>query len=121
MKLLDKIRGFLRPEEEPEASKAPEAPAPLKKACRQCGKTFTVDPAWGFVPTFCKDCRQKMAKEKEAAQRKGPLRDIRRTCKACGKFFTFPSDTLHYPSYCPDCRKRHQSAMKEKYSRKKAK
>ena len=112
MKLLDKIRGFLRPEEEPEASKAPEAPAPLKKACRQCGKTFTVDPAWGFVPTFCKDCRQKMAKEKEAAQRKGPLRDIRRTCKACGKFFSFPSDTLHYPSYCPDCRKRHQSAMK---------
>ncbi len=81
MKLLDKIRGFLRPEEEPEAPRAPEPPVPLKKTCKQCGKTFTVDPSWGFVPTFCKDCKQKMAKDKELAQREGPRRDIKRKCK----------------------------------------
>lgn len=117
MKLLDKIRGFLRPEEEPEAPRAPEPPVPLKKTCKQCGKTFTVDPSWGFVPTFCKDCKQKMAKGKELAQREGPRRDIKRKCKTCGRFFTFPSDALHYPTYCPNCRKRRQTAMKEKYKR----
>ena len=118
MKLLEKIRGFLR-EDEPEAPPAPEAPVPLKKTCKQCGKTFTVDPAWGFVPTFCKDCKQQMAKDKELAQREGPRHDIKRKCKACGKFFTFPSDILHYPTYCPNCRKRRQTAMKEKYKRSK--
>ena len=41
MKLLEKIRGFLR-EEEPELPPVPEAPVPLKKTCKQCGKTFTV-------------------------------------------------------------------------------
>ena len=117
MKLLEKIRGFLR-YDEPESPPAPEPPVPQKKACKRCGKTFTVDPAWGFVPTFCKDCKQQLAKEKELRQRRGALRDIKRQCKACGKFFTFPSDTAHYPTYCPDCRKRHQSAMKAKYSRK---
>ena len=118
MKLLEKIRGFLR-EEEPEPPAAPEAPVPLKKACKKCGKTFTVDPSWDFVPTFCKDCKQQLAREKENSQRAGALRDIRRKCRECGKFFTFPSDTARYPSYCPNCRKRHQAAMKKKYSRKK--
>ncbi len=118
MKLLEKIRGFLR-EEEPETVPQPQAPEKLKKTCKKCGKTFTVDPAWGYVPTFCKDGRQRRAKEKEMKQRAGALREIKRKCKACGKFFTFPSDTARYPSYCPDCRKRHQAAMKEKYSRKK--
>ena len=66
MSLLQKIRGFLR-YDEPEAPPAPEAPVPLKKTCKQCGKTFTVDPAWGFVPTFCKDCKQQLAKDKELA------------------------------------------------------
>ena len=121
MKLLKTIRGFLREEEEPAAPPAPEEPEKLKKTCKKCGKTFSVDPAWGYIPTFCKDCKQQLAKEKETAQRAGALREIRRKCKACGKFFTFPSDTAHYPSYCPDCRKRHQAAMKEKYSRKKQK
>ena len=120
MKLLDKIRGFLRPEEETEPAPAPKAPEKLKKTCKKCGKTFTVDPAWGYVPTFCKDCKQQLAKEKEMKQRAGELRDIKRQCKACGKVFTFPSDTASYPVYCPDCRKRNQAAKKEKYSRKKA-
>ena len=118
MKLLEKIRGFLREEEPPETPAAPEAPAPLKKACKNCGKTFVVDPAWGFVPTFCKECKQRMAKEKEMKQKAGELRDIRRKCKACGKFFTFPSDTGIYPTYCPNCRKRRQQAQKEKYEKK---
>lgn len=119
MKLLDKIRGFLR-EDEPEAVMPPQTPEKIKKTCKKCGKTFTVDPAWGYVPTFCKDCKQQMAKEKELRQQAGELKDIRRKCKACGKFFTFPSDTARYPTYCPDCRKRNQAAKKEKYSRKKA-
>ena len=119
MKLLEKIRGFLR-NDGPEEAPAPAEPQKTKKTCKKCGKTFTVDPAWGFVPTFCKDCRQQIDREKEMKQRKGALRDIKRQCKACGRFFTFPSDTARYPTYCPDCRKRRQAAQKEKYSRKKA-
>jgi len=119
MKMLDKIRGFLREEEPAEAPAAPEAAAVLKKTCKNCGKTFSVDPAWGFVPTFCKECKQRMAKEKEMKQKAGELRDIKRKCKACGKFFTFPSDTAIYPTYCPNCRKRRQLAQKEKFARKK--
>ena len=120
MKLLDKIRGFLREEEPEETSAAPAESARLKKTCKSCGKSFSVDPAWGFVPTFCKECRQRMDKEKEMKQKAGELRDIKRQCKACGKFFTFPSNTGIYPTYCPNCRKRRQQAQKEKYARKKA-
>ena len=119
MKLLEKIRGFLR-EEEPEPQPAPSEPQRTKRACKKCGKTFTVDPAWGFVPNFCRDCRQEMDREKEKKQRAGALHDIKRQCKACGKVFTFPSDTVSYPNYCPDCRKRRQAEQKKKYSRKKA-
>ena len=118
MKLLEKIRGFLR-EGEPEAPAAPKEPEKYKKTCKQCGKTFTVDPAWGYVPTFCKDCKQRLAKDKEMKQRAGDLKEIKRKCRECGKFFTFPSDTARYPTYCPNCRRRHQAKMKEKYSRKK--
>ena len=85
----------------------------------KCGRSFTVDPAWGYVPTFCKECRQQLSKEKETKQRQGAPHDVKRRCKACGQFFSFPSDTASYPSYCPNCRKRHQAEMKEKYSRKK--
>ena len=73
MKLLDKIRGFLRPEEEAEPAPAPKAPEKLKKTCKKCGKAFTVDPAWGFVPTFCKDCRQQLKKEKDADRSAGSV------------------------------------------------
>ena len=118
MNLLEKIRGFLR-EEEPGEPALPKAPAPLKKTCRKCGRSFTVSPSLGYVPTFCRDCKQQLVREKEIKQRAGALREIRRKCKACGKFFTFPSDAASYPSYCPDCRKRHQASMKEKYNRKK--
>ena len=119
MSLLEKIRGFMR-YDEPEEPVPPKEPEKLKKTCKKCGKAFTVDPAWGFVPNFCKDCRRQIDKEKEVRQRRGALRDIRRQCKACGKFFTFPSDTNPYPTYCPDCRKRRQAVQKEKYSRIKA-
>ncbi len=119
MKLLEKIRGFLR-EDEPEAASQPQAPEKRKEKCKKCGKSFTVDPAWGYVPNFCKDCRQQLSKEKETRQRAGELKDITRKCKTCGKFFTFPSNAASYPTYCPDCRKRNQAAKKEKYSRKKS-
>ena len=119
MKLLEKIRGFLRYDEPEEEKPAPAEPEKYKKTCKKCGKAFTVDPSWGYVPTFCKDCKQQMTKEKEIRQRKGSLREIKRQCKECGKFFTFPSDTARYPSYCPNCRKRHQAAQKEKYKQKK--
>ena len=119
MKLLEKIRGAFRAEKEPETAPPPAAPEKLKKTCKKCGKAFTVDPAWGFVPTFCKDCRRQMSAEKEQRQRAGAPHEITRKCKACGRFFTFPSDAASYPVYCPACRKQRQAAMKEKYSRKK--
>lgn len=117
MKLLDKIRGFLREEEPLPPPPAPEAPSRLKKTCKKCGKPFSYDASLDHVPNFCKDCKQLMMKEKEMAQRAGPAREIKRKCKECGKFFTFPSSTARYPSYCPNCRKRHQAAMKAKYAK----
>ena len=107
-----------------EAVKAPEPPAAQqdtrrKKTCKNCGKTFTYDTTWEFVPNYCKDCKKQFAQEKEEKQRAGAPRKIRRKCKECGNFFSFPNTLAHYPSYCPNCRKRHQAAMKEKYRRKK--
>ena len=120
MGLIERIKGWFSGKkagkQEPEQTQKPER---IKKTCKKCGKTFSVDPAWGYVPTFCKECKQRMAKEKEQKQKTGELRDIKRKCKACGKFFTFPSNTGTYPTYCPNCRKRRQQAQKEKYSRKK--
>ena len=106
------------------ADPAPEPPAPeqdtrRKKTCRNCGKQFTYDTTWEFVPNYCKDCKQQFAREKEEKQRAGEPRKIRRKCRECGRFFTFPNTLAHYPNYCPNCRKRHQAAMKEKYGRKK--
>ena len=78
---------------------------------------FSYDPAWEFIPNYCKDCKKKFAQEKEEKQRAGAPRKIKRKCKECGKFFTFPNTLPHYPNYCPNCRKTHQAAMKAKYSR----
>ena len=89
-----------------------------KKVCKNCGKTFTFDPSWTYIPNYCKDCKKKFTEEKEARQRAGAPRKIRRKCRECGRFFTFPNTLAHYPNYCNNCRKRHQAAMKEKYSRK---
>ena len=103
---------------------APPEPAPAaapereKRTCKNCGKNFTIDPSWKYIPNYCKDCRKKFNEEKEARQRAGEPRRIKRKCRECGKFFTFPNTLAHYPSYCNDCRKRHQAAMKQKYSQK---
>ena len=122
MGLIDKLKNMFRKAPEPE--KAPEAPAKpentrQKKACKTCGKMFSYDPSWEFIPNYCKDCKQKFMKEKEEKQRAGAPRKIKRKCKECGNFFTFPNTLEHYPSYCPNCRKRHKDAQKAKYSRKK--
>ncbi len=123
MSLLDKIRSWFQkknPEPAPQPDAAEQPVKRLKKACKNCGKAFSVDPSWEHIPNYCKECRQKFAREKEERQRAGEKRKIKRRCKSCGQFFTFPSTLPHYPNYCSNCRRRHQQEMKEKYSRKKA-
>lgn len=122
MGLIDRLKNLLRKKPEPE--KAPEVPAKAentrqKKPCKACGKMFSYDPSWDFIPNYCKDCKQRFAREKEEKQRAGAPRKIKRKCRECGKVFTFPNTLPHYPSYCPDCRKRHKAAQKAKYSRQK--
>ena len=114
MSLLGWIKALFH-RKEPAAAPVPEKPERIRKTCKKCGKTFTVDPYWEHIPNYCKDCRQKFAREKEERQRAGAPRKIKRTCKSCGRVFTFPNTLEHYPNYCPNCRKAHQAAMKEKY------
>ena len=122
MSLLEKIRGFLfgskKTAKEEKPVQTETSAQRTKKACKNCGKLFPVDPAWTHIPNYCKDCRKKFAEEKEARQRAGAPRRIKRKCRECGNYFTFPNTLAHYPNYCSNCRKRHQAAMKEKYSRK---
>ncbi len=121
MKLLEWIRSWLKPKPKEEARPAaPEINQKIRKTCKSCGKTFTVDPSWEHIPNYCKDCKKKFVAEKEAKQRAGAPRKIKRTCKECGRVFTFPNTLAHYPNYCGNCRKAHQAKMKEKYARRKA-
>ena len=116
MSLIERIRSlFAGKKKEAPQPQTPQQPARIKKTCKECGKTFSVDPTWDHIPNYCKECKQKFAREKEERQRAGKPRQIKRTCKNCGKFFTFPSTLPHYPNYCNNCRKTHQKAMKEKY------
>ena len=87
----------------------------IKKKCKECGKTFTVDPSWEHIPNYCKECRLRFAKEKEEKQRAGAPRKIKRTCRNCGRVFTFPNTLEHYPNYCTNCRKNRKQEMKAKY------
>ena len=121
MSLFDKLKKLFGKSAAPEApAPEPEKPAARpQKACKKCGKMFSYDPAWEFIPNYCKSCKKQFAEEKEQKQRAGAPRKIKRKCKGCGKFFTFPNTIAHYPNYCPNCRKTHQAAMKAKYSRKK--
>ena len=118
MGLIERIKGWFSGKkagkQEPEQTQKPER---IKKTCKKCGKTFSVDPNWEFIPNYCKECKQSFAKEKEEKQRAGAPRQIKRKCRQCGKFFTFPSTLPHYPSYCSNCRRRHQAEMKEKYGK----
>ena len=119
MGLLDKLKklfGKGKPEPAPEPEQ-PKAVARVKRTCKKCGKTFSVDPNWEFIPNYCKDCKRGFAKEKEMRQKQGPPRKIKRKCRNCGKFFTFPSTIQNYPNYCSDCRRRRKEEMKEKYSK----
>ena len=120
MGLLEKVKKLFRKPALPEAPKTvEEKPAARpRKACKKCGKMFSYDPAWEFVPNYCKECKKQFAREKEEKQRAGAPRKIKRKCKACGNYFTFPNTLEHYPNYCSNCRKKHQAQMKEKYSRK---
>lgn len=120
MGLIDKLKNLFKKEPEPQkALEAPEKAARQKKTCKGCGKQFSYDPSWDFVPNYCKECKQKFVKEKEEKQRAGAPRKIKRKCRECGNYFTFDSMLARYPSYCPNCRKRHKEAQKAKYSRKK--
>ncbi len=120
MGLLDRLKalfsGKKEPEEKAETQQVPQQPdTRQKKACKKCGKMFTYDTTWDFIPNYCKDCKKQFAQEKEEKQRAGAPRKIRRKCRECGNFFTFPNTIPHYPNYCPNCRKRHQAAQKAKY------
>lgn len=118
MSILDRLKNLFR---KPAPPAKPEETAPAakpKKTCKKCGKTFSYDPSWEFIPNYCKDCKKQFAQEKEEKQRAGAPRKIKRKCKECGKYFTFPNTLAHYPNYCPNCRKTHQAAMKARYSRK---
>ena len=92
MSLFEKLKNLFRRPALPETPKAAEEKpaARPQKACKKCGKMFSYDPSWEFVPNYCR------------------------------KFFTFPNTVVHYPNYCPNCRKSHQAAMKAKYNRKPA-
>ena len=109
------------PEQKTEQStgSAPAAGKPqrLKKTCKNCGKTFSYDPAWDHIPNYCRDCREQFIREKEEKQRAGEPKKIRRKCRECGRFFSFPSTLEHYPRYCSNCRKQHKAAMKARFSR----
>ena len=118
MSFFDRLKNLFR-KPVPAETPTPEQPVTrLKKACKKCGKTFSYDPSWDFIPNYCKDCKKQFAAEKEEKQRAGAPRKIKRKCRECGKYFTFPNTIAHYPNYCPNCRKSHQAAMKAKYSRK---
>ena len=114
---LSTARKQLEASEKKSAGKTenPEKTERIKKQCKSCGKTFSVDPSWEHIPNYCKECRQRFAREKEEKQRAGAPRKIRRTCRSCGKVFTFPSTLEHYPNYCPNCRKNRKQEMKAKY------
>ena len=125
IRLFEAIRRLFRRSAETETA----APAPeqaqekknrKKKACKNCGKMFSYDPSWEHIPNYCRECKQKFAREKEEKQRSGAPRKIKRTCRQCGKVFTFPNTLEHYPNYCSNCRKRHQAEMKARYTGKKA-
>lgn len=121
MGLLDKLKSMFRGKTAgtaPVPETGAEKPARLKKTCKNCGKTFSYDPDWEFVPNYCKECKKKFTEEKEAKQRAGAPRKIKRKCKACGNYFTFPNTLEHYPNYCSNCRKRHQAEMKARYAKK---
>ena len=124
MNLLESIRKLFgksgKKQPEPERPAEPQPAGKLKKACKGCGKTFSVDPSWDYIPNYCKECKKKFTEEKEAKQRAGAPRKIRRKCKACGNYFSFPNTLEHFPNYCSNCRKKHQAQMKAKYSRKPA-
>ena len=121
MSFFDVLKKMFRktvPAEAPKPAAGPSAPAARpKKACKKCGKMFPYDPAWDFIPNYCKECKKQFALEKEEKQRAGAPRKIKRKCRECGKFFVFPNTLAHYPNYCPNCRKAHQASMKAKYSR----
>ena len=87
----------------------------MTRVRRGWGKLFPVNPAWEHIPNYCKDCKQRFAREKEEKQRTGAPRKIKRTCKSCGRIFTFPNTLEHYPNYCLNCRKTRQTQMKAKY------
>ena len=121
MGLLDRIKALFAGKKEPEKKAEEQQPAEAqstrqKKACKKCGRMFTYDTTWDFIPNYCKDCKKQFAQEKEEKQRAGAPRKIKRKCKECGNFFTFPNTIAHYPNYCPNCRKRHQAFQKAKYA-----
>ena len=58
--LIARIRAILsrkKPEESP-VKQEEEKPNRIKKTCKECGKTFTVDPTWEHIPNYCKECKR---------------------------------------------------------------
>ena len=71
MSLFEKLKNLFRkpaPQEKP--AEAAKAPTRLQKTCKKCGKTFSYDPSWEFIPNYCKECKKQFAQEKEEKQAK---------------------------------------------------
>jgi hypothetical protein len=83
MRLLEKVKNLFRKPALPEAPKAAEEKpaARPRKACKKCGKMFSYDPSWEFIPNYCKDCKKQFTREKEEKQRAGAPRKVKRKCK----------------------------------------
>lgn len=117
MNLIGRVKGLFSGKKKEPAPAEPVQPEKIRRTCKACGKAFTVDPSWNFVPNFCKECKKKLQQEKEEQQKAGKPKQIRRKCRKCGKFFEFPSTLAKYPTYCSSCRKAHRAEMKGKYSK----
>ena len=97
MSILDRLKNLFRKPAPPEPPKESAPAAKPKKTCKKCGKTFSYDPSWEFIPNYCKDCKKQFAQEKEEKQRAGAPRKIKRKCKECGKYFTLETPILWPP------------------------
>ena len=70
MGFFEKLKQLFRksaPQEAPKTEEIRPSSARPKKACKKCGKMFSYDPGWDFIPNYCKDCKKQFALENPEA------------------------------------------------------